>query len=413
MGANASYGRLDPTTRALHQLLALAPGEEVTLAAAQALADRPYIEVRHSLYDLVEADMLTRTERGWKQTDLWRTHAFHIEDEHTPDTMAAMGRILTWYLRTATVASHALAPHYWHTPVRDGSADVAHYSPLQAMEWFTAEEGALVAALLTAQGLDQHRLVWQLHEAILPFLRSHRTHTLWHRTLSAAHHAAEVSQDPVGQAVAQSSKALLEGQLGPTDHAAAAFEEALTLWEQTEHTGGLAQTLIDYAALQVRRGHTRHARHLLERSLALTSEQSCLATRLSARAQVWLGQAALDENHLDEARTWFTTALEGTGFVAQAYALLGLTRTHLVAGDPIRAAHALQRADLLLIAYPDRAPHAAVEVLRAQLHADDPARCRTHLLRAHTLLASLGHPDADTLLQYMASLPIEPTDRPW
>lgn len=412
MAADA-YGTLTPTARTMHQLLALAPGSEVTLAAAQALADRPYLDVRHSLYDLVEADMLLRTERGWEQTDLWRTHALQIEDEHTPDPMAALGRILTWYLRTATVASQALAPHYWHTPLPDGPTDVVHYSPLQASQWFTAEEKSLVAALLTADGLDQHRLVWQLHEAILPFLRSQRTHALWRHTLDAAHYAAQVSQDPVGQAVAQSSRALLEGQLGPTDHAVGAFEEALTLWERTEHPGGLAQALIDYAALQVRRGRTRCARHLLERALSLISEQTCLVARLSARAQVWLGQAALDENQPGAARTWFTTALEGTGFVSQAYALLGLTQTHLVAGDPIRAAHALQRADLLLIAYPDRAPHAAVEVLRAQLHASDPARCRTHLLRAHTLLASLGHPDTDALFQYMTSLPIEPTDRPW
>lgn len=412
MAAN-TYGKLAPQARTMHQLLALAPGSEVTLAAAQALADRPYLDVRHSLFDLVEADMLLRTERGWKQTDLWRTHAFHVEDEHTPDPVAAMDRILTWYLHTATVASQALAPHYWHTPLPDGPAAVVHYSPLQASHWFTAEKDALVVALLTADGLDQHRLVWQLHEAIVPFLRSQRTHALWHRTLDAAHRAAEVVQDPVGQAVTRSSRALLEGQLGPTDHAVGTFTEALTLWEQTEHPGGLAQALIDYAALQVRRGRTRHARHLLERALSLISEQTCLATQLAARAQVWLGQVALDENQPGVARGWFTNALEGPGFVSRAYALLGLTQTHLVAGDPIRAAHALQRADLLLSAYPDRTPHAAVEVLRAQLHASDPARCRTHLQRAHTLLASLGHPDADALLQYMSSLSIEPTDRPW
>lgn len=258
-----------------------------------------------------------------------------------------------------------------------------------------AELGALRLAVRLASEVGHPSLCWQLHEAMQPYLRLRRSFTLWQETVGWARAAARTAADTVGQALTVTSQATLARDMGDGQGAARDYAHALELWDRTGRMAGYAHTLIEYAHLEVSSDRCGRAR--LKFLDALELAQSEQDPDLELRAWAGLGQAELGQCRPSEALDCLEQVVEApaTAPGLRLQALTGMAAAHLQREDPIRAAHLLQRADLLPVL--DPVAVADVDLVRAHLHAATPEHERTHLVRAYTVLRSAGDPRADAL----------------
>ncbi|WP_159942524.1 MULTISPECIES: hypothetical protein [unclassified Nocardiopsis] len=405
MNVNRAYAALDPTARTMHQLLVLAPGEHVSVEAAAALADLPRAQVQQVLDQLVEHRLLTHTAGRYRQPAQASAHALSARgDAHAPEADAALHRILTWYLHTAHAAATALDPHHWHAEAAPPPRPPRVFTSTHALDWLAEELHALRMTVRLAADLGHHRLSWQLHEAALPYLRLRRSFTLWQQTLSWAQQAARAAADRVGQAVTATSQATLLRDMGHLERAAQEYAHALELWETTARMPGYAHTLIEYGHLDV--SADRPGRAWLKFTEALELCQATPDMGLELRARVGRGEAALGRGQAQEALVCFRAAVEtpATAPALRLRALTGMATAHLRGADPIAAAQALQRADLLIPLAPGPVASAEVDLVRAELHADTPDLRRTHLVRAYTVLRSVGDPRASPVQAQLQDL---------
>lgn len=392
----SSYATIAPAARTLHRLLALIPGQTCTVEAAAALADLPRALTQLLLDQLVDQRLLTHTEGRYHQRPHARAHALGASREMHPtptDTAPALHRLLTWYLHSASTASAALDPHQWRTTTP--SARI--FTPVGARSWFAAEISALHLAVRLAGQAGHLRLCWQLHEAMQPYLGLRRSFTIWQDTAAWARAAARTATDTVGQALTVTSQATLARDMGDQERAARDYAHALQVWDRAGHMAGYAHTLIEYGHLEVSTDRCGRAQlKFLDAAELARAEQD---TDLQVRARAGLGQAALGQGRPSEALACLEQVVEApsTAPGLRLPALAGMAAAHLQREDPIRAAHLLQRADLLTPMVLDPVAVADVDLVRAHLHAATPQRQRTHLVRAYSVLRSAGDPRADAL----------------
>ncbi|GAA1095583.1 hypothetical protein [Nocardiopsis metallicus] len=394
MALTRAYAALTPKARTLHQLLVLVPGESFTVEAAAALVDLPLAQTQPLLDELVAQRLLTLAEERYRQDPRARTHALEVSREADPapaETAPALHRLLRWYLHTASAASAVLDPHHWHTTPTSARLFTAD----RARSWFAAELGALRLAVRLAAEVGHPRLCWQLHEAMQPYLRLRRSFTLWQETVGWARAAARTAADTVGQAMTLTSQATLARDMGDREGAARDYAHALELWDRTGRMAGYAHTLIEYAHLEVSADRCGRARLKFLDALELAQTEQDLDLEL--RAWAGLGQAELGQGRPSEALTCLEQVSEApsTAPGLRLPTLVFMAAAHLQREDPIRAAHLLQRADLLPVL--DPVAVADVDLVRAHLHAANPEHERTHLVRAYNVLRSAGDPRADAL----------------
>lgn len=402
-----AYAALDPAARTLHQILALAPGGAFTVEAAAALADLSRAQTQEMLDRLVDHHLLTHTAGRYRQHPRARAHALSASrGAHAANTGAALNRILTWYLHTADAASNALDPHRWHSPLPPARTPPRVFATAHARTWFTEELDALRMAVRLAADTGHPRLCRQLHEATLPYLRLHRSFTVWQETVAWARDAARAAADTVGQAVTATSQATLTQDLGHTERAAREYAHALDLWDTTGHVPGYVNTLVEYGRLEVLAGRGGRARLKFTDAVELCRTDPDTSMDLELRARAGLGQAALGMGEATEALACFRDIIEASsaGPELRLQALTGMATAHLLRADPITAAHALQRADLFLPLIPDPVASADLALVRAHLHTEDPALHRTHLVHAYTVLRSVGDPRANAVRAQLNTL---------
>ena len=400
MTMTRAYTALDPAARTLHQLLALFPGKTFTVEAAAALADLSRIQAQEVLDHLVGHHLLTHTAGRYRQRPRARAHALSASlDVPAPDTGSALHRILTWYLHTASAGSTALDPHRWHSELPPTPQPTRVFSSNHAMLWFAEELDALRMGMRLAADTGHPRLCWQLHEATLAYLRLYRSFTVWQQTVTWARGTARAAADTVGQAVTATSQATLTRALGHTEYAAQEYAHALELWDATGHMPGYVNTLIEYGHLEVRAGRGGRARLKFTEAVELCRTDPDTSMDLELRARAGLGQAALDMGEATDALACFRDIIEASSAAPglRLRALTGMATAHLLRADPVAAAHALQRADLLIPLVSDPVASADTDLIRAHLHAEDPVLHRAHLVRAYTVLRSVGDPRANAV----------------
>ena len=162
-----SYSALSADAARLFRLLGLHPGPDIDIHACDALLGKPS---RPWLAELTRAHLLTEhVPRRYRFHDLLRTYATELA-EHETETVDAARRVLDHYVAGALHADSLILP------CRDGivrtpSATSSVTTYQEAMDWFTAEDATLLAAISFAadHGLAGH--VWQLAWACTSFLR--------------------------------------------------------------------------------------------------------------------------------------------------------------------------------------------------------------------------------------------------
>ena len=162
-----SYRALTPDACRLFRLLGLHPGPDFGSAAVAAFGDLTIGRARRLLDDLVGAHLIEQAAPDRYQFhDLLRAYAADRARSEEPgdELRAALGRILLWYLHTASAVSVALVPYLKPFPLTGADTDVNALTfddHEQATAWYEQERINLVAAVRTADDLAMHDIAWQ------------------------------------------------------------------------------------------------------------------------------------------------------------------------------------------------------------------------------------------------------------
>ena len=188
-----SYRRLDPPVAALFGWLSAAPGPDVGLAVAAAVADQDQPSTRAGLRALCRAHLLDQqpTNGGlrWRMHDLIRLYATeHLTPRHQE---AGFTRALTHYCHSTNLACR----RFTALSVQAASVPAGFTTASEAMSWVLTERAGLVAAVVHAANTrpgDAARLAADL----APFLERARPLVDGVTVAAAAVHATSFSNQP-------------------------------------------------------------------------------------------------------------------------------------------------------------------------------------------------------------------------
>ena len=302
-----SYRALPEETARLFRLLGLHPGHDFDAGSAAVLSGLPVRRARRVLDMLVGAHLVEQTGPDrYRFHDLLRSYALDQarREEPAESQQEALGRLLSWYLRTADAAARAvdsplrqLAPG--SGPTGSASDGIREFTDnADAIRWFEAESRNLVAMAEAAAGAGMDAIAWRL-PVVLRHVYVYRTPmSAWIATtllgLGAARraqeHAAEADLlESLGMAYVQSHRM----QEGITHH-----RQALRLRQELGDELGEAMSLNALGLAHLREHRLDEAREDFERSLDI-------ARRLGERrwAGIALGNLAdalLDAGELRE-----------------------------------------------------------------------------------------------------------------
>jgi tetratricopeptide (TPR) repeat protein len=167
-----SYRALAPGPARAFRLLGLHPGQDISTAAAAALLGTPVPETRRLLRILTGGHLLEETGRDRYQFhDLVRVYAAEraLADEPAPHQMAAICRLLTWYLHMADTFESIFNPDHAHLSLdtRPSSRRPSPFTThLQAWQWAESELANLVPVLRQVTRASDDVLAWRLPAAV-------------------------------------------------------------------------------------------------------------------------------------------------------------------------------------------------------------------------------------------------------
>ena len=123
-----------------------------------------------ALETLVDANLLDSPEPDWYQLhDLLRLFAAErAQAEETQEArLAAVTRLLQWYLATAAAAADLLSPHRYRIPDDEPpSPGPPPDSAQDALAWYDNEHANLIAAIRQAAAAGLHEAAWRLATAL-------------------------------------------------------------------------------------------------------------------------------------------------------------------------------------------------------------------------------------------------------
>jgi DNA-binding SARP family transcriptional activator/tetratricopeptide (TPR) repeat protein len=244
-----SYRSLPPDQARMFRLLGLHAGEEISDAAAAALAGVTPSAARSLLDGLTGVHLIEESQRGRRRLhDLIRLYAAEraAEEETEQDRTKAVQRSLTWYLHTADAAGRVLLPvrRRGHlAPLEPGCEPLTFTEARTALAWCEVERGNLVAATHQAAEYGLHAIAWQLPVALWDFfyLRSHWAD--WIATHERGLVAARQDGDRMGEAGVLLSLGHAYEQVGRFAGALDTEAASLVIWRELDDKWGEGVTL--------------------------------------------------------------------------------------------------------------------------------------------------------------------------
>jgi tetratricopeptide (TPR) repeat protein/DNA-binding XRE family transcriptional regulator len=297
----------------LFRLLGIHPGPDITASAAATLLGVRPDDARAALDALATANIMTEHVPGrYCLHDLLRAYAAEQVAGHEPTTerLAAVQRVLDYYLHTSHAAALLLNPHRATVPALPPPGPGSTPEPLdghrQALAWFEAEHQVLLGYVSLAAETGSDASAWILPWAMTEYLDRRGHWHEWAATQRTALAAATRLGDLAGQAAAR--RAIATACIRLTDYRQARTQLAACL--------RLHQRLGD-------RTGEAHARH----SLGRVAEQQ--------------GRYADALRHDQQALGLFRDAADRVG---QALALNAIGWFHILLGHPERAKTFCQQA---------------------------------------------------------------------
>jgi DNA-binding SARP family transcriptional activator len=303
-----SYDSLRPTADGVDparafRLLGLWQGTSISGAAAAAMIGAPADDVAEALEALVDINLLeSPAPDRYRFHDLLKVYAMErAQSAETLDAQEeAVSRLLWWYQNTTQAAVDAVSPRRYQVPreaaVRD-PAPLAFSGLDEALAWYDAERGNLVAAVRQAADAGLHEIAWRLPPTLFPVFNRRSN---WADCVTANRVAVESARnaaDRAGEAWALSILGFALAKLRDPE-AFGHLEKALALRQELGDTQGEVQT-----ALALGEGHLNlngpgtaaleSMRHAVE-LLRPMGPSSLLAAAVNNLGEVYYGLGDLD-----------------------------------------------------------------------------------------------------------------------
>jgi len=409
-----SYRELPADVARLYRLLGLHPGSEFGMGVVAAAGDVSPEDADRLVADLMEANLLSEVDIDrFRFHDLLRLHAAECAEEHdgAADRVAAVRRMVEWYLDNAVAADLVVIPLRNRAGQRYESAgkrEAIFPTATAALDWLERELPNLLSAQRCAMDREWPELAWQLCEALwsLFLYRKHFTHWI------DAHELAIAAASTCGD---QLARTLLVVQLGIAylslrryDIAHRHFSDALEL-SATSGDPRTEATALEHLGLVARRtGRPQDAMTYFERALAITERLGeHRGTALHLRR---IGETLSEAGRHQEALTYLgravTAATDLHDVVLRGMALIRLGTIHTRLDRHADALHALREAAEILAGAGSHHYHGlAVEAL-AELHlrTGDLVAARRRLQQAVDLYRHAELPQAAQVQARLDSL---------
>ncbi|NRQ32552.1 tetratricopeptide repeat protein [Nonomuraea sp. NN258] len=402
-----SYRALSEPAAWLFRVLSLHPGADFSPAAAASLSGAGLQDTRAHLAELSDMHLVDEHRPGhFAFHDLLRTYATELTEstDDEADRRAAVHRVLDHYLHSAHAAAQLLSPHRDPIGLSPAVAGV-RTEPLtghdDALDWFTTQHAALLAAVQQAAELTLDAHVWQLAWSLADYL-DRQGH--WMDQIACQRQAIEAAAragHPSGQAAAYRNLARAHMRLTKYEDAHDHYSSALAIYTAADDTVGQAHTYGNLSAVRVLQEHHRSALHYARQSFLLFEQAGHRAGM--ARALNAIGWYQLLLHDYDQAVESCTRALDlhteidDRHGLANTYNSLGLAHRNL--GEHAEATACYQRSVDLYRSLGDRyneadtLTHQGENLLESGDH-DGAHRLWHNALR---ILDDLGHPDAAKL----------------
>ncbi|MCA2219282.1 AfsR/SARP family transcriptional regulator [Jidongwangia harbinensis] len=276
-----SYEALPPAAQRLFRLLGIAPGRDLTVPAAAALAGVDPGTAQQLLDRLADAYLVEVPQPGrYSFHDLLRVYAARTAQavDDLAEREAATARLLDWYLTHTDAATRLLYPHVWRMEPASGAG--VPVDRATALRWLDGERSNLVACARHAAAHGPGRYAWQIADAARGHLW-HGGHIVEWRALAEAGWAAAERLDD-GYARAGMSQSL--AFLATTCHAPDAVDRyavALDLSRRSGWRRGEAMALGNLGRTYNDLGRLDLAVQCLEQALTIGAEVGA-DTRLAA-----------------------------------------------------------------------------------------------------------------------------------
>ncbi|HTI20252.1 MAG TPA: helix-turn-helix domain-containing protein [Kutzneria sp.] len=253
-----SLRRLDPDAARLFPLLGLHPGPQISGRAVAAFAGMPHTFARRATARLTHAHLLRAVGRDrYTFHDLIRDYAAELADREVTDTPAAVYRLVSWYLHSATAATHVLAPFRFDPMAKDELPRGVHplgwtaddAGALDALRWCDAELPNFVPIIQLAMDHGHYKLAWQLPIVLWTYLLQRRPWTVWIRSHELARQAARHLGDRAAEGWVVTNLAEGYRRMGELAKADQLYAQARQLRSDVDDRYGLAWALAGSAFL--------------------------------------------------------------------------------------------------------------------------------------------------------------------
>ncbi|MET0237984.1 MAG: BTAD domain-containing putative transcriptional regulator [Kibdelosporangium sp.] len=288
-----SYLRLRERDRRLFQLLGLAPGPDIGIAAVAALAGTPPSEAARALDRLTAAALLHRQSPGRYQFhDLIREYAASQAD--AAESVAALTRLVDFYLHTAHTAATLLYPGTPRLPLPTPGAFTESLTKSTALPWLEKERHNLVAAATWAATHPVlHPYAWQLVDVLRGYLqaRGHAPEAV--AGLEAALHAAEDAGERTAQISMLDVLGLVSYNLSDYKQAIDYHRRAQDVANEIGDSDAAAQALHNLGRIHMQTGQPRLAERCHRQALAAARKTGNVAAEILALNYIGIALASL------------------------------------------------------------------------------------------------------------------------
>jgi DNA-binding SARP family transcriptional activator/tetratricopeptide (TPR) repeat protein len=312
---SCSYRALDAPAAELFGLLGLAPGPDISLAAAASLGGMTITRTRAVLLELENAYLVDQHVPGrYRMHDLVALYALERArgDQPAGARASALARVVDHYLHTAVAGEQKLSAQRYPLRLDEPVAGcVRHPLPdaAAALAWFGAEYPCVLAAQRLAATQGWHAHVWQLAWATNTFHKFQASLRDWAATWQAGLAAADRLGQPAIQALARRCLAVACAYTGQHDKAIDHLSDAMSLAEQAGDKTAQAHVESALSQAWTRQGNFHLALDHACRSISLFQALGLAAWEADELSMV--GWCYANLGRLDEARVACDAALTG------------------------------------------------------------------------------------------------------
>jgi DNA-binding SARP family transcriptional activator/tetratricopeptide (TPR) repeat protein/DNA-binding XRE family transcriptional regulator len=244
-----SCDALKPELRRMFRLAGLAPGSDLTAAAAAALADIAIGEAESLLAGLVARNLVDEYTFGrYRLHDLLRLYAAELaeSEESAAERDAAIGRLAAHAMATARSAAALLYPHRLHLPDDDEPDGDPFADGAAALAWLDAERANLVALVAALADRGRTDAAVRIADRLAGYFFMRSSTVDWLVAATAARRAA--GEVPIAVASAELQLGMLRGVQARYEAAAGHFTESL---RQARRAGWVAAEAVTMNNLAV------------------------------------------------------------------------------------------------------------------------------------------------------------------